>query len=126
MILLRCPPAPLFDRDDIFAEPERQKEMGKISGCSAQIETAGEGLLAMKQSISAIEVVFNMFRRKPLEELFPLAKEKEIALIAIVTPASALLPGKSLKTLSLRPKTSASFTGKVPCLPREDLLWCFL
>ena len=48
MILLRCPPAPLFDIDDIFAEPERQKEMGKISGCSAQIETAGEGLLAMK------------------------------------------------------------------------------
>lgn len=48
MILLRCPPAPLFDRDDIFAEPERQKEMGKISGCGARIETAGEGLLAMK------------------------------------------------------------------------------
>ena len=80
----------------------------------------------MKQSIAAIEVGFSMFRRKPLEELFPLAKEKEIALIAIVTPASALLPGKYAKTPSLRPKTSASFTGKVPCLPREDLLWCFL
>ena len=30
----------------------------------------------MQYGISAIEVMFNMFRLKPLEELFPMAKEK--------------------------------------------------
>lgn len=31
-----------------------------------------------------MEVIFNMFRLKPLDELFPIAKEKNIGVIARV------------------------------------------
>ena len=58
------------------------------------IEKVSEGLEAMKYGISAIEVIFNMFRSKPLEELFHKAKEKNIAIIVRVPLASGLLTGK--------------------------------
>ena len=48
----------------------------------------------MNYCISAIEVIFNMFRLKPLEELLPKAKEKNIGIIARVPLASGLLTGK--------------------------------
>ena len=41
-----------------------------------------------------MEVIFNMFRLKPLDELFPIAKEKNIGVIARVPLASGMLTGK--------------------------------
>ena len=76
MILLHCPPTPVFSRDDIFAELERQKKAGKIAGYGVSIEKVDEGLAAMEFDISAMEVIFNMFRLKPLDHLFPMAAKK--------------------------------------------------
>ena len=94
MVLLHCPPTNVFRRDDIFAELERQKEKGKIMGYGVSIEKVEEGLMALDYGISAIEVIFNMFRLKPLDELFPKASAKDVALIARVPLASGLLTGK--------------------------------
>ncbi len=91
MVLLHCPPSPVFYRDDIFAELEHQKELGKIADYGVSIERVDEGIQAMNYNISAIEVIFNMFRFKPLDELFPLAKEKNVGIIARVPLASAAI-----------------------------------
>lgn len=58
------------------------------------IEKSSEGLAAMDYDISAIEVIFNMFRLKPLDELFPKAKANNIGILARVPLASGLLTGK--------------------------------
>ena len=94
MVLLHCPPTSVFARDDIFAELEAQKKLGKISDYGVSIEKTEEGLMAMEYGISAIEVIFNMFRLKPLDELFPKAAEKNVGIIARVPLASGLLTGK--------------------------------
>lgn len=47
--------------------------------------------------IAAIEVIFNMFRLKPAEELFPAAKAKDIGILARVPLASGLLTGRYTK-----------------------------
>lgn len=48
----------------------------------------------MEYPISAIEVIFNMFRLKPAYELFPKAEENDIGILARVPLASGLLSGK--------------------------------
>ena len=97
LILLHCPPTSVYRRDDIFGELEKQKRAGKIADYGVSIEKAEEGIQAMEYDISAMEVIFNMFRLKPLDELFPLAAEKNVGIIARVPLASGLLTGRYTK-----------------------------
>ena len=109
MILLHCPPTPVFRRDDIFAELERQKAAGKIAGYGVSIEKVEEGLAAMDYDISAMEVIFNMFRLKPLDTLFPMAAKKNVAIIARVPLASGILTGRYTRDTSFGPKDHRTF-----------------
>ncbi len=109
MILLHCPPTPVYQRDDIFAELDRQKKLGKIENYGVSIEKAEEGMMAMDYDISAMEVIFNMFRLKPLDALFPAAAKKDIAIIARVPLASGLLTGKFDENTVFGPKDHRTF-----------------
>ncbi|MBR1584942.1 MAG: aldo/keto reductase [Clostridia bacterium] len=109
MILLHCPPTPVFARDDIFAALDRQKQLGKIAAYGVSIEKVQEGVQAMAYDISAVEVIFNMFRLKPLEELFPLASRKNVGIIARVPLASGLLTGKYTRDTSFGPQDHRSY-----------------
>jgi aryl-alcohol dehydrogenase-like predicted oxidoreductase len=97
MILLHCPPTSVYARDDIFAELDRQKKEGNIADYGVSIEKVQEGMQALEYDISGMEVIFNMFRLKPLDELFPKAKANNVGIIARVPLASGLLTGKFTK-----------------------------
>ena len=109
MILLHCPPTSVFAKDEIFAELERQKAAGKIADYGVSIEKVSEGLQAMEYGISAMEVIFNMFRLKPLDELFPKAKANNVGIIARVPLASGLLTGKFTKDTVFGAKDHRSY-----------------
>lgn len=94
MILLHCPPTSVYHKDEVFAKLDSLKESGKISAYGVSIEKVSEGLQAMDYNISAIEVIFNMFRLKPAEELFPMAEKNNIGIISRVPLASGLLTGR--------------------------------
>lgn len=94
MVLLHCPPTSVYQKDELFAGMDRMKKSGKISDYGVSIEKVSEGISAMDYDISAMEVIFNMFRLKPLEELFPKAKENNVGIIARVPLASGLLTGR--------------------------------
>lgn len=68
-----------------------------------------EGLQALEYPISAIEVVFNMFRPKPVEELFPKAQAQNVGILARVPLASGLLTGRYTKDTVFGPKDHRSF-----------------
>lgn len=94
MVLLHCPPSSVYKKDELFAGMDKIKEKGKIANYGVSIEKISEGIQAMEYPIAAMEVIFNMFRLKPTEELFPLAKANDIGIIARVPLASGLLTGK--------------------------------
>ena len=97
MLLLHCPPASVYHNDTVFGKLAQMKKSGKISDYGVSIEKVSEGLTAMDYDISAIEVIYNMFRLKPEEKLFPAAKEKNIGILARVPLASGLLTGRYTK-----------------------------
>lgn len=100
LVLLHCPPTSVYQKDELFAGMDSLKQKGKIADYGVSIEKVSEGIAAMEYDISAIEVIFNMFRLKPTEELFPKAKENNIGIIARVPLASGLLTGKFTKSTS--------------------------
>lgn len=94
MVLLHCPPSPVYQNDAVFHKLDQMKQAGKIAHYGVSVEKVFEGLAALDYDISAIEVIINMFRQKPLTELLPQAQAKNVGIIARVPLASGLLTGK--------------------------------
>src|SRR5699024_10234409 len=68
---------------------------GKLRYYGVSVETVQEALDAMRHpGVQSIQIIFNMFRLKPSEEVFPEARAREIGIIARVPLASGLLTGK--------------------------------
>ncbi len=112
MVLLHCPPELVYSKDEVFHALDKLKADGKIKGYGVSIEKVELGIEAMKYDISTIEVIFNIFRQKPIKQLFPLAKEKGIAIIARVPLASGLLTGKFTKDTKFEAKDHRTYNRK--------------
>lgn len=94
LTLLHCPPTSVYADRRVFDTLDKMKAEGLIRHYGVSIEKVEEGLAALDYDISAIEVIFNMFRIKPAEELFQKAAEKNVGIIVRVPLASGLLTGK--------------------------------
>lgn len=94
MVLLHCPPTAVYQNDQLFTGLEKIKNSGKIAHYGVSVEKVSEAMTAMKNyPISAVEIIFNMFRLKPLDEFFAMAQEKNVGTIIRVPLASGLLTG---------------------------------
>lgn len=95
LVQLHCPPTEVFYRPEIFELFDRLKEEGKIQNLGVSIEKIEEGIKAMEYgNVCSIQFIYNMFRQRPNELLFDLAKKNNVGLIARVPLASGLLTGK--------------------------------
>lgn len=97
LVLLHCPPTSVYQKDALFTGMDKLVQSGKIAHYGVSIETVSEGLQAMEYPISAMEVIFNMFRLKPAEELFPKAQANDVGILTRVPLASGLLTGRYTK-----------------------------
>ncbi len=99
LIQLHCPPTEVFYRPEIFELFDKLKEEGKIQNLGVSIEKIEEGIKAMEYAnVCSIQFIYNMFRQRPNELLFDLARKNNVGLIARVPLASGLLSGKFSKT----------------------------
>lgn len=95
---IHCPPLEILKNTDAFTVLDKLKQEGKIRYYGVSVETVEEGLFCMENpNVSALQVIFNIFRQKPVEELFPVALEKGVGILARVPLASGLLTGKFKK-----------------------------
>lgn len=95
LIQLHCPPTPVYYNPAVFDALDRLKSDGKIRAYGVSVEKVEEGLKAIEfPGVASIQIIFNMFRQRPAELLFPRAAEKNVGIIARVPLASGLLTGK--------------------------------
>ena len=95
LIQLHCPPSEVYYRPEIFAEFDKLKKEGKILNLGVSVEKIEEAIKAIEfDNVTSIQIIYNMFRQRPHEQLFQLAKEKNVGLIIRVPLASGLLTGK--------------------------------
>jgi aryl-alcohol dehydrogenase-like predicted oxidoreductase len=94
VLQLHCPPTPVFSNAGLFDGLEKLVDAGKLKYYGVSVQDVDEAIKAMDYPIVSIQIVFNMLRQKPIEKLFDLAKQKNVAIIARVPLASGLLTGK--------------------------------
>ncbi|WP_373495266.1 aldo/keto reductase [Aquiflexum sp.] len=110
LIQLHCPPTPVYQRDDIFGLFDKLKEEGKIQALGVSVETVEEAITAMKyDNVLSIQIIFNMFRLKPAEELFTHKSIDDFGIIARVPLASGLLTGKYNSATEFAPDDHRNF-----------------
>lgn len=95
LIQLHCPPTEVYYRPEIFGLFDQLRQEGKILNLGVSVEKVEEGLKALEYpNVTAIQVIFNMFRQRPAELLLPEAARRDVGLIVRVPLASGLLTGK--------------------------------
>ena len=110
LVQLHCPPTEVYYRPEIFGEFEKLKDEGKILNLGVSIEKVEEGLKAIEyDNVTTIQVIYNMFRQRPHEELFPKAAENNVGIIVRVPLASGLLTGKFSKDTTFDKKDHRNF-----------------
>ena len=92
---LHCIPTEVMRQGDVFDWLRKLKGEGKIKSIGASVESMEEARICLQQEgLSSLQIIFNIFRQKPIAELFDEAKAKSVALIVRLPLASGLLGGK--------------------------------
>jgi len=95
LVQLHCPPTDLYYHPEVFDTLDRLQTEGKIRNYGVSVERVEEALKAIEYpSVVSVQIIFNIFRRRPAERFFALARERNVAIIARVPLASGLLSGK--------------------------------
>lgn len=95
LIQLHCMPNDTYYRPEIFELFDRLKEEGKIQHLGVSVEKVEQAIKAMEfDNVTTVQIIFNMFRQRPAELFFDLAKKNDIGILARVPLASGLLSGK--------------------------------
>lgn len=95
LVQLHTPPTPVFGDDRVYDALDTLVAEGRVAAYGVSVETVAEGLIAIaRPGIASVQVIFNMFRQKPLEELLPAAAASGVAIVARIPLASGLLTGK--------------------------------
>ena len=94
LVQLHCPPTEVYYRPEVFEALDRLVEAGKLKHYGVSVEKVEEAIKALEYSIASVQIIYNIFRQRPAELFFRLAKERQVAVIARVPLASGLLTGK--------------------------------
>lgn len=95
LLQLHCIPTEVLAHGAVFDHLRAVQQEGHIRYFGASVETVEEGLICAEQAdLTSLQVIFNIFRQKLIDELLPTAKKNNIGVIVRLPLASGLLSGK--------------------------------
>jgi aryl-alcohol dehydrogenase-like predicted oxidoreductase len=107
---LHCSPFEILKKGEVFEWLRMLKKEGKIKSFGASVESMEEGLFCLEQKgLASLQIIFNIFRQKPLDLLFEKAKAGNVALIIRLSLASGLLAGKFTKDTKFSPQDHRTY-----------------
>ena len=92
---LHCIPFDVMKKGDVFETLRNLKKEGKIKDFGASVETVEEAEYCLSvDGLASLQIIFNIFRQKPIIGLLDHARAKGVAIIVRLPLASGLLSGK--------------------------------
>jgi len=94
LVQLHCPPSAVIDADETYDALDELVREGAIAAYGVSVETTAQALSAISRPhVTNVQIIFNPFRLKPLDEVLPAARAAGVAIFARVPLASGLLSG---------------------------------
>ena len=95
LVQLHCPPTEVYGLDSTYDALDTLVDEGRIAAYGVSVETVDEALAAIaRPHVASVQIILNVFRRKPLERVLPAALAAGVGIIARVPLASGLLTGR--------------------------------
>jgi aryl-alcohol dehydrogenase-like predicted oxidoreductase len=95
LVQLHCPPTPVFYSQAAYDALDTLVAEERIAAYGVSVETCEEALAAIaRPGVATVQIIFNAFRRKPLDEVLPAAAAAGVGIIVRVPLASGLLSGR--------------------------------
>jgi aryl-alcohol dehydrogenase-like predicted oxidoreductase len=107
---LHCVPMEQLQRGDVFDWLRTLQREGKIRRWGASVESDEEAKVCLAQDgLASLQIIFNVYRQKPITDLFDEAKRKGVAIIVRLPLASGLLSGRYTKATTFAPTDHRRF-----------------
>jgi aryl-alcohol dehydrogenase-like predicted oxidoreductase len=95
LLQLHCPPPEVYYRPEVFGFLDDLAREGKIRFYGVSVEKVEEAIMALEYpGVQSVQIIFNLFRQRPAELFFELARKRQVGILARVPLASGLLTGK--------------------------------
>lgn len=95
LVQLHCPPTAVITDDATYDALDELVAEGAIAAYGVSVETCEQALAAIaRPNVANVQIIFNAFRLKPLDEVLPAAAAAGVAIFARVPLASGLLSGR--------------------------------
>jgi aryl-alcohol dehydrogenase-like predicted oxidoreductase len=95
LVQLHCPPTAVYSDDAVFDALDTLVAEERIAAYGVSVETRAEALTAIaRPGVASVQLILNMLRLGPLEQVLPAAREAGVGIIARVPLASGLLSGR--------------------------------
>jgi aryl-alcohol dehydrogenase-like predicted oxidoreductase len=110
LVQLHCPPTAVFASDQVFDALDTLISEERIAAYGVSVETADQALTAIaRPGTATVQIIFNAFRRKPLDQVLPAAAAAGVGIIARVPLASGLLSGRYTRDTQFGAKDHRNF-----------------
>ncbi len=107
---LHCVPFEVLKQGEVFAHLRELKREGKIRDFGVSVESMEEADFCVRQEdVAALQIIFSIFRQKPIHTLFAEAKRRHVALLVRLPLASGLLAGKFTTATTFPPNDHRNF-----------------
>src|ERR1700733_11041720 len=95
LVQLHCPPTPVYYSDAVYDALDTLVAQERIAAYGVSVETCEQALAAIAHpGVAAVQIIFNAFRPKPLDQVLPAAAAAGVGIIVRVPLASGLLSGR--------------------------------
>ncbi len=95
LVQLHCPPTDVYYQPELFEALDVIKAKGKIRHYGVSVERVEEAMKAIEYpGVETVQIIYNMFRQRPAERFFDMAKNANVGIIVRVPLASGLLSGR--------------------------------
>ena len=110
LVQLHCPPTQVFSDDRVFDALDTLVAEQRIAAYGVSVETCEEALTAIaRPHVATVQLILNVFRRKPLQRVLPAALQAGVGVIARVPLASGLLSGKYDESTTFAPEDHRTY-----------------
>ena len=101
LLQLHCPPTQVYYMPEVFDVLDGLVKDGKLRYYGVSVEKVEEALKAIEYpNVQSVQIIFNMFRQRPLDLLFGEAQRRKVGILARLPLSSGMLTGKMDRTSS--------------------------
>ena len=121
LVQLHCPPTEVYYMPEVFNILDGLLKAGKLQHYGVSVEKVEEALKAIEYpNVQTVQIIFNIFRQRPLDLFFGEAQRRRIGILARVPLSSGMLTGKLSRTSTFQEDDHRQFNRQGAAFDRGE------